>query len=346
MQADIKTISSLGGYAVSAITSITAQNTIGIQDFYDIPPEIVAGQIDAIVNDVQPKVVKVGMLRNPDTLDRVAAALGKYSPLKVIYDPVIVSSRGDTLMPRNVMERMKSRLLPLCTLVTVNKTNAERLLGVGLDSRQDLLEAAKETLGYGSEAVLLRGGASLAGSSTDILMMRDAAEPVFLSSPETARQAEERHGTSGNLSSAIAFFMCREHGIPDAVTLAYNYMNQALASAMDLVGRGSELYNEFVNEVAARHKTNKDVRFYADRLNVSSSYLAQVTKRVSGLAPKMIIDDCLIREAEIALASSDKTIQEIAYDFGFNSQAHFSRFFRKMAGETPSEYRKNKRKTL
>lgn len=345
VQADIKMISSLGGYAVSAITSITVQNTIGIQDFYDIPPEIVSGQIEAIVNDVQPQVVKVGMLRNCETLDHVASALRKYSSLQVIiYDPVMVSSRGDILMPGDVMERIKSYFLPLCTLVTIKKTNAEYLLGEQITSGDDMICAAEKILDYGCEAVLLQGGALMAGSSTDILVMRNVDEPMFLSSPDIAHLTQERHGMSGNLSSAIAFFMCREHNIPDAVTLAYNYINQLLVSHTDLVGRSSELYNEFVNEVAAHHKTNRDVRFYADRLNVSSRYLAQVTKRIAGKAPKMIIDDYLRQEAEFLLASSDKTIQEIAYSFGFNSQAHFSKFFRKMTDNTPSEYRKNTQK--
>lgn len=341
VQADIKMISSLGGYAVSAITSITMQNTIGIQDFYDIPSEIVSGQIEAIVNDVQPQVVKVGMLRRCDTLDCVASALRRYSPSMVIYDPVIVSSRCDILMPDSVMDKIKSCLLPLCTLVTIKKNNAEYLLGEKITSGQDMLSAARKILDYGCDAVLLQGGALLAASSTDVLVMRDESEPVFLSSSESASLVTERHGMSGNISSAIAYFLCCEHNIPDAVTLAYNYINQLLVTHTDLVGRSAELYNEFVSEVAAHYLTNRDVRFYADRLNVSSRYLAQVTKRIASKTPKMIIDDYLKHEAELLLTSSDKTIQEIAYSFGFNSQAHFAKFFRKMTNSTPSEYRKN-----
>ena len=95
-------------------------------------------------------------------------------------------------------------------------------------------------------------------------------------------------------------------------------------------------------DVAEHFTSNRDVRFYADSLNVSSRYLAQVTKRIAGKTPKMIIDDYLCREAEFLLASSDKTVQEIAYEFDFSSQAHFSKFFRKMTGISPSEYRKTK----
>ncbi|MGM9705785.1 MAG: bifunctional hydroxymethylpyrimidine kinase/phosphomethylpyrimidine kinase [Prevotella sp.] len=346
VQADIKMISSLGGYAVSAITSITVQNTIGIQNFYDIPPEIVSGQIEAIVNDVQPRVVKVGMIRRCDTLDLVASTLRRYSPLLVIYDPVIMSSRNDILMPEDVMDRIKQCLLPLCTMVTIKKSNAEYLLGERITSGQDMLRAANKILDYGCDAVLLQGGVLMTGASTDVLVMRNVDEPIFLSSPDIACLMPERHGMSGNISSAIAYFLSCEHDIPDAVTLAYNYINQLLVTHTDLVGRSGELYNEFVSEVAAHYQTNSDVRFYADRLNVSSRYLAQVTKRIAGKAPKMIIDDYIKQEAELLITSSDMTIQEIAYSLGFSSQAHFAKFFRKMTNTTPSEYKKNNQKQI
>ena len=98
VQADIKTISSLGGYAVSAITSITVQNTLGIQAFFDIPSEIVSGQIEAIINDMQPRVVKIGMIRSVDVLRSITDSLNKYKPEQIIYDPIVFSSLNDILM--------------------------------------------------------------------------------------------------------------------------------------------------------------------------------------------------------------------------------------------------------
>ena len=118
------------------------------------------------------------------------------------------------------------------------------------------------------------------------------------------------------------------------------FINQQVAYACDLQGRSSELYNALINKISAHHKTNSDVRFYADSLNVSSRYLAQVTKRIAGKAPKTLIDEYLIKEIEIQLSTTSKTIQEVAYEFGFGSQAHFAKFFKKMKGLTPSEYRK------
>ena len=117
VQADIKTISELGGYAMSAITSITVQTTLGIQQFYDVPATIVAGQIDAVMNDFEPDVVKIGLIRREDTLDVVVKALQKYRPRHVILDTVVLSSRGDTLISREMQDAIRCQLIPLCTLV-------------------------------------------------------------------------------------------------------------------------------------------------------------------------------------------------------------------------------------
>ena len=114
VQADIRTISELGGYAVSAITSITVQNTLGIQAFFDVPAEIVSGQIEAIMNDIQPSIVKVGMIRRVETLEVVIDTLTKYRPDYIIYAPAIWSSNGDALMTEDVVSQIRYRLLPLC----------------------------------------------------------------------------------------------------------------------------------------------------------------------------------------------------------------------------------------
>lgn len=341
VQADIQTISALGGYAVSVITSITVQNTIGIQDFYNIPPEVISGQIEAIVNDVQPQAVKIGMIRSAAAVQSITWSLRKYRPRYVIYDPVIISSCGDVLMSDDTVDCIKENLLPLCTLVTIKKKSAEYITGRKLSSASDMFDAACDILNYGCQAVLLQQGTSMAEYSMDILVRRGEHSCKYVSTPDMYN-SYERHGMSSNLSSAIATFYCKGNDLYDTVTKAYNYVNQSFLSHTDLIGRASELYNEFVNEVAEHFKSNRDVRFYADSLNVSSRYLAQVTKRIAGKAPKTIIDDYLCHEAELLLSSSDKTVQEIAYGFSFSSQAHFSKFFRKMTGTAPSEYRRTK----
>lgn len=341
VQADIKIISALGGYAMSVITSITMQNTIGIQEFFNIPSEVIAGQIEAIVNDVQPNVVKIGMIRSAAAVRSITESLKKYPSQYVIYDPVIISSCGEVLMSDETINCIKECLLPLCSLVTIKKSSAEYIIGRKLYSASDMYDAACDIMKYGCQAVLLQHGTFMAESSMDILVQHGEPSCKYVSTTNLCN-SYGRHGVSNNISSAIATFYCKGDDLYDAVIKAYNYVNQSFLSHTDLIGRASELYNEFVNDVAEHFTSNRDVRFYADSLNVSSRYLAQVTKRIAGKTPKMIIDDYLCREAELLLASSDKTVQEIAYKFGFSSQAHFSKFFRKMTGIAPSEYRKAK----
>ena len=273
VQADIKTISELGGYAMSAITSITVQTTLGIQQFYDVPATIVAGQIDAVMNDFQPEVVKIGLIRRGDTLEVVVKALQKYRPRHVILDTVVLSSRGDTLISREMQDAIRCQLIPLCTLV-IKKDDSSM------------------------------------------------------------------HGLSNRYTSAVAVFLSQGLSPEEAESKAKAYINTQMVKASDLQGRSSELYNELVDAIVEHHREASDVKFYADLLNVSSRYLAQVTRRISGKSPKTIIDDYLIHEIELQLKSTDNTVQEIAYWFGFSSQAHFTKFFKKLKGVSPTEFRK------
>lgn len=273
VQADIKTISELGGYAMSAITTITVQTTLGIQQFYDVPATIVAGQIDAVMNDFEPEVVKIGLIRREDTLDVIVKALQKYRPRHVILDTVVLSSRGDTLISREMLEAISHQLVPLCTLV-IKKDDGSM------------------------------------------------------------------HGLSNRYASAVAVFLSQGLSPDEAESKAKAYINTQVVKACDLQGRSSELYNELIDAIMEHHREASDVRFYAELLNVSSRYLAQVTRRISGKSPKAIIDDYLIHEIELQLKSTNNTVQEIAYRFGFSSQAHFTKFFKKLKGVSPTEYRK------
>lgn len=273
VQADIKTISELGGYAMSAITSITVQTTLGIQQFYDLPASIVKGQIEAIMNDFQPEVVKIGLIRTNETLNAVVSAIQKYRPRHVILDAVVSSSQGETLVEHKLVEAIANELLPLCTLV------------IEMDEKS-------------------------------------------------------MHGLANRYASAVAVYLSQGQTTEQAQALARSYINNQVAKTSDLQGRSSELYNEFLNAVSEYHRSNRDVHFYADKLNVSSRYLAQVTRRISDKAPKTIIDDFLMQEIERQLKFTDNTIQEIAYALGFSSQAHFTKFFKKQRGCSPTIFRK------
>ena len=299
VQADIRTISELGGYAVSAITSITVQNTLGIQAFFDIPAEIVSGQIEAIMNDIQPSIVKVGMIRRVETLEVVIDALTKYRPDYIIYAPAIWSSNGDALMTEDVVSQIKYRLLPLCSVVVARKKENDIILQ---DTK--LLRMAE---GHGMQVFLLDNANS--------------------------------HGLTNRFSSALAVYLNRGNKMEEALGMAQDFINVELTRESNLQGRSSELYNQFISQVNNFCRTYSDVHFYADQLNVSSRYLAQVTRRISGKTPKAIIDEYIVTEIERELSTTTHTVQEIANTFGFSSQAHLTKFFKKMKGVTPSAFR-------
>ena len=299
VQADIRTISELGGYAVSAITSITVQNTLGIQAFFDIPAEIVSGQIEAIMNDIQPSIVKVGMIRRVETLEVVIDALTKYRPDYIIYAPAIWSSNGDALMTEDVVSQIKYRLLPLCSVVVARKKENDIILQ---DTK--LLRMAE---GHGMLVFLLDNANS--------------------------------HGLTNRFSSALAVYLNRGNKMEEALGMAQDFINVELTRESNLQGRSSELYNQFISQVNNFCRTYSDVHFYADQLNVSSRYLAQVTRRISGKTPKAIIDEYIVKEIERELSTTTHTVQEIANTFGFSSQAHLTKFFKKMKGVTPSAFR-------
>lgn len=338
VQADIKTISMLGGHPVSAITSVTMQNTLGIQEFYDLPAPIVAGQIGAIIDDLEPQVFKIGMVRSPEVLETIVASLQRYRPAHTVYAPVVVSSRGDVLMSDLMVAKVLKLLLPACSLVTLKRSAASFMLGHPVVTVEEGVNAAMELIEKGCGAVLIQGFDTPTATLTDVLLRKGDRAHAYFASPSAADF--NAHGAGSNLSSAIAAYLGQGLDVRDAIVCAKTFINQQVAYACDLQGRSSELYNALINKISAHHKTNSDVRFYADCLNVSSRYLAQVTKRIAGKAPKTLIDEYLIKEIEIQLSTTSKTIQEVAYEFGFGSQAHFAKFFKKMKGLTPSEYRK------
>lgn len=300
VQADIKTISELGGYAVSAITSITVQNTLGIQEFFDVPAEIVSGQIEAIMNDIQPSVVKVGMIRKVETLDVIIDALTKYRPDYIVYAPAIWSSNGDALMTEDVVSQIKYRLLPLCSAVVARKKENDIMLQ---DSK--MLRRAED------------GGLC-------VFMLDNA----------------NSHGLINRFSSALSVYLTQGKKMEEALAMAQDFINVEWARERNLQGRSSDLYSQFISQVVNYCRTYSDVHFYADQLNVSSRYLAQVTRRISGKTPKNIIDEYIVKEIERELTTTTHTVQEIANSFGFSSQAHLTKFFKKMNGTTPSLYRK------
>ncbi len=358
IQADIKTISSLGGYAASAITAVTVQNTVGIQEVFDLPVEIVEQQIRAVMEDLAPKVVKVGLLRNEASILSISSLLKHYQPRFVVCDPGIVSIHGDVLMDRRTLSILKKNLFPLCSVVNLKSEAASYLLNRKIESEDAMVEVAQLLVDQGCNAVLLQSPSAMGDRHTDVLVRYGSDEPTYFSSPGIIER--NSHGVSGAFSAAIATFLSTGTDLQTAVSKAREYVNRLVIYSLDMkLGHGGrllnhagkrmvsthlvELYNKLMSEIMLHGKENSDVAFYADKLNVSTRYLAEVTKKVVGRSPKDLIRDHLIQEIEVELKSDNKNMQEVAYKFGFSSRHSLQKFFKQMRGCPPSEFRNSNR---
>ena len=237
VQADIKTMSALGVYAASAITSITVQNTLGVQAIQAICPEIVAGQIKAVMDDIKPVAVKIGMVSDADTVRAIAECLSRFNPRYIVFDPVMVSSSGRKLMSDEAVTVICQELFPLCTLITPNIDEASMLLQRKITTIDDMKAAARELLRYGSGAVLLKGGHLEGEQMTDILQEKQAELPVAFDSQKV--DSHNTHGTGCTLSSAIAARLALGYTLAEAVGSGKDYVHHCLESGKDVhIGEG------------------------------------------------------------------------------------------------------------
>ena len=359
VQADIKTITMLGAYAATAITSVTAQDTEGIQQLYDIPAEVLDMQIRAVLNDLKPNAVKIGMLRSVEQVLTVERLLREYNPEFVVLDAVIISSKGKMLMPKKVVDAMVQRLFPLSSIVIMKQNSAAYMLQEGETHSNEALERmARKILQLGSAAVVLQGGVIAKASLTDVLVESNSVAARFYTRPGFIDRIT--HGSGGAFTSAVAVNLCAGNSVEQAIGKASDYMCQLILRSADsnlgtnvrlldhssdlpqqtISDRMLELYNQLMDNIAANHRKTGEVRFYADALNVTPRYLAQITRRVAGRTPKQLIDDYIIKEVEANLIGTTQNIQEIAFSFGFSSQVQFNKFFKKMKGCAPGQYRK------
>ena len=226
IQADLKTIASLGCYGMTAITAITAQNTLGVTAIHGVPPEILKAQLQAVLDDIGVDAVKIGMLHSPEIVEVVAWAIDHYKLDKVVLDPVMVATSGDTLVGQDTVRVLVRDLFGRASVVTPNLDEAALLLGHPIASIAALDRAATDLLALGAQAALLKGG-HLAGDELVDVLARPNHALVHLQS----RRIDSRnvHGTGCTMSSAIACFLALGLELPEAVAQARDYILQAIA---------------------------------------------------------------------------------------------------------------------
>ena len=257
IQADLKTFSALGVYGTTAITAITAQNTLGVHAQHPIPAEMVYNQIVAVLDDLHPSFVKIGMLSNPEIVMAVADALSKY-PLSIVLDPVMVSSSGHRLLSVEAQEVIKQKLLPMATLITPNLPEMEALTGFPLSTYKEKEKAARCLMNSGAKAILLKGGHEEGDVKTDILFSNSATgiqSAMFTSETVATRNI---HGTGCTLSSAITAFLARGLALEEAIVEAKKYISEAIQSGSDIaIGHGFGPVNHGFNPLKMQVNVNQ-----------------------------------------------------------------------------------------
>jgi hydroxymethylpyrimidine/phosphomethylpyrimidine kinase len=225
IQADIKTVTALGGYAMTAVTALTAQNTLGVFSIHDVPTSFVLQQIRVIVEDLGVDCVKLGMLHRPEVIDAVCDVLaGSLRGVPVVVDPVMVAKGGDPLLAPDAIEVLRRRLVPLATVLTPNLPEAEALA----ECAADAATLASRLLFLGPQAVLVKGGHGAGRTCVDVLLQRPADREVFESPRIETRHS---HGTGCTLASAIATGLAQGADIRSAVVRARAYVREAILQA-------------------------------------------------------------------------------------------------------------------
>jgi hydroxymethylpyrimidine/phosphomethylpyrimidine kinase len=236
IQADLKTFSALGVYGASVITALTAQNTCGVTGIHEAPADFVRAEIDAVFSDLAVGAVKIGMLASPELIRIVAAGLRDYGQSRVVLDPVMVATSGDSLLKGEAVAELRKELFPLASLITPNLPEAGKLLArtVG-ETADDMLEAGRELLSLGPKAVLIKGGHGTGAESTDLYLDGDGER--WLTAPRHATR--NTHGTGCTLSSAIAAGLAKGLDMSAAVAEGKAYVTAAIVAADRLeIGHG------------------------------------------------------------------------------------------------------------
>ena len=228
IQADLKTFAALGVYGASVITALTAQNTQGVSAIDLVPPEFVTAQIDAVFGDLDVGAVKVGMVAQLSTIEAIAASLKRYAPKHVVLDPVMVATSGDRLLATKAVDALRTKLIPLASLITPNLPEAAALLGEGVASdAADIERQGRRLLAMGCPAVLIKGGHADGTESVDYLI--EASRTARLAAPRLA--TKNTHGTGCSLSSAITAYLARGEAMESAVRNAKTWISAAIAAA-------------------------------------------------------------------------------------------------------------------
>jgi hydroxymethylpyrimidine/phosphomethylpyrimidine kinase len=258
IQADIKTISALGCYATSALTALPVQNTCGVRSIHPIPVGVVAEQMRAIIDDIPPDAIKIGMVHSAELVDTIVGVLGGYPSGqwrdRIVFDPVMVATSGHRLIEDATVGAIVERLFPLAAIITPNMDEAAVLAGMAIETLDDMYAAGEKILKLGCRSLLLKGGHLKTPRLTSLFFDgrgedgRDGTGGSVAVTEYHSERVDTRntHGSGCTLSSAIASYLARGETLPEAVRRAQEYVSAAIASGSDVrVGHGNGPLNHF-----------------------------------------------------------------------------------------------------
>jgi hydroxymethylpyrimidine/phosphomethylpyrimidine kinase len=246
IQADLKTFAARGVYGMSAVTAITAQNTVGVQGVFELPAEFVGRQIDSVMNDIGADAWKTGMLSNTQIIELVADRARHYSVERLVVDPVMVAKSGDPLLRPEARDALIEELVPLACVITPNHHEAQVLTGLEVSTIEDMREAAVAIHGMGAGNVVVKGG-HLPGASAAVDVLYDGNSFTAFEAPRV--DTTNTHGTGCTFASAIAAELAKGYELQTAVQNAKEYVAAALRAAVGLhVGEGHGPLNHFLGQ--------------------------------------------------------------------------------------------------
>ena len=239
IQADLKTFAAFGVYGTSVVTAITAQNTVAVTAVNEVPPDVIAAQIEAVLSDIGADAVKTGMLSSSTIIETVARELHHHKVDRLVVDPVMVAKSGDSLLRDEAVDALRNLLLPLATVVTPNIPEAEVLTGMKIASSEEVRKAATLILGMGAESVVVKGG-HLEGPPIDLFYDGQTFREYHAQRIDT----KNTHGTGCTFASSIAAGLAMGQDVTDAVAAAKEYVTEAIRANFE-VGRGHGPLNHF-----------------------------------------------------------------------------------------------------
>jgi hydroxymethylpyrimidine/phosphomethylpyrimidine kinase len=249
IQADLKTFQALGVYGCSTVTAITAQNTIGVTAVHEVPTDIIAAQVDAVVEDIGVDAAKTGMLSSAEIIATVAGRIRRWRLERLVVDPVMVATSGDRLLRPDAVEALVRELLPLAMVLTPNLPEAEVLVGHALRTDDEIREAARRILDLGPRSVVMKGGHAEGVEAIDLLFDGQA----FVELRSERFQTHNTHGTGCTLSAAIAAGLAQGQGIAEAVADAKRYVSEAIRRAPPLgAGHGPVAHDWLLSRQSLR----------------------------------------------------------------------------------------------